>query len=297
MSRLRSGLRASPFVIRHSTAAAAIRRFGFTVPILIDDENRILAGHGRLEAARQLALTEVPCIRIGTMSEADKRAYVLADNRLAEKLKLAVRDGVAQIALQLPPDADGLVHFRRKHMNAVAAIALGPIKRHVREAQQVCDIVRMIWAERYSGRSRDAQMLVLQSECFLEAAERLLDDALRMRLVERVGRDGELIAAQPRQYGALRQAVHDPPPDGADQLIPHLMPKRVVHILEIIEIEHGDYGKANARCVGAFFGVMPDKNMAAIHHNQDQGKICRSSVVVTEKGIRLLLFSEKVIER
>lgn len=65
--------------------AAAIRRFGFTVPILIDDENRILAGHGRLEAARQLALTEVPCIRIGTMSEADKRAYVLADNRLAEK--------------------------------------------------------------------------------------------------------------------------------------------------------------------------------------------------------------------
>ncbi len=65
--------------------AAAIDRFGFNVPIVVDDENRILAGHGRLEAARALNRTEAPCLRIGAMSEADKRAYIIADNRLAEK--------------------------------------------------------------------------------------------------------------------------------------------------------------------------------------------------------------------
>lgn len=63
--------------------AQSIRRFGFTHPILIDEENRILAGHGRLRAAKELGLVEVPCLRIGHLSPAEKRAYVLADNKLA----------------------------------------------------------------------------------------------------------------------------------------------------------------------------------------------------------------------
>ncbi|MET0181627.1 MAG: DNA methyltransferase [Caulobacterales bacterium] len=63
--------------------AGSIERFGFTNPILIDDANMILAGHGRLEAAKLLKLDEVPVIRLSHMSEADKRAYVLADNKLA----------------------------------------------------------------------------------------------------------------------------------------------------------------------------------------------------------------------
>ena len=65
--------------------AAAIERYGFNVPIVIDETNRILAGHGRLAAARQLGMEAAPCIRIGAMSEADKKAYVIADNRIAEK--------------------------------------------------------------------------------------------------------------------------------------------------------------------------------------------------------------------
>lgn len=63
--------------------AESIRTFGFTNPILIDLENTILAGHGRVEAAKLLAMTEVPCVRLEHMTKEQKRAYVLADNKLA----------------------------------------------------------------------------------------------------------------------------------------------------------------------------------------------------------------------
>jgi hypothetical protein len=63
--------------------AESIRRFGFTNPVLIDGENRILAGHGRVEAARELGMATAPCLRIDHMSATDKRAYVLTDNKLA----------------------------------------------------------------------------------------------------------------------------------------------------------------------------------------------------------------------
>lgn len=63
--------------------AASIREFGFTNPVLIDEANGIIAGHGRVLAARKLKLTEVPCIRLAHLTEAQKRAYVIADNKLA----------------------------------------------------------------------------------------------------------------------------------------------------------------------------------------------------------------------
>jgi hypothetical protein len=64
--------------------AGSITRFGFCNPVLIDDANQIIAGHGRVEAAKLLGLEGVPTLRIAHLSEAEKRAYVLADNRLAE---------------------------------------------------------------------------------------------------------------------------------------------------------------------------------------------------------------------
>jgi DNA modification methylase len=64
--------------------ANAIRRFGFTNPVLVDDANGIIAGHGRLEAAKTVGLDQVPTVRLSAMSEAEIRAYVIADNRLAE---------------------------------------------------------------------------------------------------------------------------------------------------------------------------------------------------------------------
>lgn len=63
--------------------AASIREFGFTNPVLIDAQGGIIAGHGRVMAARKLSLTEVPCIRLGHLTETQKRAYVIADNKLA----------------------------------------------------------------------------------------------------------------------------------------------------------------------------------------------------------------------
>jgi DNA modification methylase len=64
--------------------ANAIRRFGFTNPVLVDDANGIVAGHGRVEAAKIVGLDQVPTVRLSAMSEAEIRAYVIADNRLAE---------------------------------------------------------------------------------------------------------------------------------------------------------------------------------------------------------------------
>ncbi len=63
--------------------ADSIEQFGFTNPVLIDERGTILAGHGRVEAAKLLGKTDVPCLRLDHMNAAEKRAYVLADNKLA----------------------------------------------------------------------------------------------------------------------------------------------------------------------------------------------------------------------
>ena len=65
--------------------AASIKAFGFNNPVLIDKDNGIVAGHGRVEAAKLLGLATVPTIRLEHLSDAQKRAYILADNKLAEK--------------------------------------------------------------------------------------------------------------------------------------------------------------------------------------------------------------------
>jgi len=63
--------------------AASIREFGFTNPVLIDADGGIIAGHGRTMAARKLGLDEVPCIRLTNLTDAQKKAYIIADNKLA----------------------------------------------------------------------------------------------------------------------------------------------------------------------------------------------------------------------
>jgi len=64
--------------------AGSIREFGFNNPVLIDKDNGIIAGHGRVMAAQSLGLEIVPCIRLGHLTDTQRRAYILADNRLAE---------------------------------------------------------------------------------------------------------------------------------------------------------------------------------------------------------------------
>ncbi len=65
--------------------AKSIQQFGFCNPVLVDDAKQIIAGHGRVEAAKLLGIDAVPTVRLSHLSDADKRAYVLADNKLAEK--------------------------------------------------------------------------------------------------------------------------------------------------------------------------------------------------------------------
>lgn len=79
--------------------AASIKEFGFTNPVLVDGDNGIIAGHGRVMAARTLGLKEVPTIELAHLTEAQRRAYVIADNKLAENagwdmdlLKIEVAD-------------------------------------------------------------------------------------------------------------------------------------------------------------------------------------------------------------
>lgn len=79
--------------------AGSIREFGFTAPVLIDANGTIVAGHGRVMAARKLEMTEVPCIRLGHLTPLQAKAYVLADNKLAlnagwddEMLKVELED-------------------------------------------------------------------------------------------------------------------------------------------------------------------------------------------------------------
>lgn len=102
--------------------AASIREFGFTNPVLVDGDGGIIAGHGRVMAARTLGLAEVPCVRLAHLTETQKRAYVIADNKLAlnagwdeEMLRLELAD------LQGMAFDVGLLGFSDAEMRALLA--------------------------------------------------------------------------------------------------------------------------------------------------------------------------------
>lgn len=63
--------------------ASSIKEFGFTNPVLVDDKNGIIAGHGRIMAAKKLGIDDIPTITLTDLSEAQKKAYIIADNKLA----------------------------------------------------------------------------------------------------------------------------------------------------------------------------------------------------------------------
>lgn len=84
--------------------ASSIKEFGFTNPVLVDADNGIIAGHGRVMAAEKLKLKEVPCIRLDHLTDAQKRAYVIADNKLA--LNSGWDEEMLKIEIQELKDAD-----------------------------------------------------------------------------------------------------------------------------------------------------------------------------------------------
>ena len=84
--------------------AASIKEFGFTNPILIDKDNGIIAGHGRLQAAQLLGMDTVPTISLKGFTEAQKKAYVIADNKLA--LNSGWDDELLKIEIEALSDFD-----------------------------------------------------------------------------------------------------------------------------------------------------------------------------------------------
>jgi len=93
--------------------ARSIEAFGFNVPILVDKANRIVAGHGRLDAAKRLKLAEAPVIRLEHLTSAQAKAFMLADNRLSElsnwdepKLGVVLKE-LSEIALDFEIEVTG----------------------------------------------------------------------------------------------------------------------------------------------------------------------------------------------
>jgi len=102
--------------------AASIKEFGWTNPILVDGDKGIIAGHGRLMAARKLGLTKVPVIELKDMTEAQKKAYVIADNKLA--MNAGWDMDFLKLELQDLEDADfdlSLTGFDDKELDALLA--------------------------------------------------------------------------------------------------------------------------------------------------------------------------------
>jgi len=103
----------------------SIKEFGFTNPILVDAEGLIIAGHGRTMAAQRLGMKEVPCLRLGHLTESQKKAYVIADNKLA--LNAGWDDEMLRLELADLQDADfdlSLTGFDDDELNALLATAV-----------------------------------------------------------------------------------------------------------------------------------------------------------------------------
>lgn len=127
----------------HSTAqikqiAASIQTFGFTNPILIGDEQEILAGHGRVAAAKQLGMTEVPVLKLSHLNAEERRAYVLADNKLAENA--GWNEELLAIELQGLIDLDFDVELTGFSTTEIDILIDGSIQDH-QEADPILDKV------------------------------------------------------------------------------------------------------------------------------------------------------------
>src|SRR5258708_33310497 len=104
--------------------ADSIKAFGFTNPVLIGDDNEIIAGHGRVDAARLLQMESVPTVRLSHLNAAQRRAYVIADNKLA--LNAGWDREVLAIELQalIDPDFDAeITGFSLREINLSSAQA------------------------------------------------------------------------------------------------------------------------------------------------------------------------------
>jgi len=98
--------------------AASIREFGFLAPIIADDDNTVIAGHGRLLAADKLGLPKVPVVRASHLTPAQRRAYVIADNKLSDNSSFEIDQLMIEFQQLTEMDFDlELTGFTRKELD------------------------------------------------------------------------------------------------------------------------------------------------------------------------------------
>ena len=103
--------------------ASSIKEFGFINPVIVDGENGIIAGHGRVMAAKKLGLVDVPCVDASHLSEAQKKAYIIADNKLA--LNAGWDDDILRIELDMLTELDfdlSLTGFSDEELQAICQV-------------------------------------------------------------------------------------------------------------------------------------------------------------------------------
>lgn len=109
--------------------AASINEWGFTNPVLVDETGMIIAGHGRILAAQKLGIDEVPTIRADGWSEAQKKAYILADNQLA--LNAGWNEELIGIEIERLQELDfdiGLIGFDGLELEAFAPASIKELR-------------------------------------------------------------------------------------------------------------------------------------------------------------------------
>lgn len=107
--------------------ASSIKEFGFINPVIVDGENGIIAGHGRVMAAKKLGLMDVPCVDASHLSEAQKKAYIIADNKLA--LNAGWDDEILRIELDMLTELDfdlSLTGFSDEELQALEPEEIAP---------------------------------------------------------------------------------------------------------------------------------------------------------------------------
>ena len=98
----------------------SIKEYGWTNPVLIDEKGMIIAGHGRVEAGKKLDIKEVPCIVLSGLTDAQKKAYIIADNKMA--LNAGWNEELLKLELESLKELDfnlELTGFEEKELNSI----------------------------------------------------------------------------------------------------------------------------------------------------------------------------------
>ncbi len=185
----------SPKQIRQ--IAASIKEFGFVSPVLVDGSDGIIAGHGRVEAAKLLGMTAIPTVCVGHLTPAQVRAYVIADNRLAERAGWDRKLLAIELQeLSVEPDFDvAITGFEI----AGADIAIGEASKEAAEEAQA--LPRIDWTRRAVSQPGDLWRI---GDHYL-----LCGDPLDRKSYQRLlgGAEAELVFTDPPRNAALSSDV------------------------------------------------------------------------------------------